>query len=235
MKSYDAIVTREGRWWMIEIPELDGLTQARRLDEVEKMAREYIAVTLDLPMSQVAVSVSGIEVAGQDVLETKAIVDDLRRHAQELEELVADLTREFASALSGASVPVRDVSKVLGVSHQRVSQLVQAAAKTQTSTLARLMLTAKADHGIDLVVHLKPGKGPQIVQLKSAKKAVGSKTEPVKKAVSSKKARPKRPRVQVADRASSPRNTASAGGDGKAKRSGIAGRSAAKKAAARAS
>lgn len=60
MKNYDAVVTRDGRWWMIEVPEVDGLTQARRLDEVEKMAREYIAVTLDLPISQVAASVSGI-------------------------------------------------------------------------------------------------------------------------------------------------------------------------------
>ena len=58
MKSYDVVVTREGRWWMIEIPELDGLTQVRRVDKVEKMAREYIAVTLDAPLSQVGVSIS---------------------------------------------------------------------------------------------------------------------------------------------------------------------------------
>jgi hypothetical protein len=62
VKCYEAMVTREGHWWMIEIPELNGLTQARRLDKVEEMAREYIAVTLDLPLSQVAVSISGIEV-----------------------------------------------------------------------------------------------------------------------------------------------------------------------------
>src|SRR5690349_20553407 len=109
---------------MIEIPEMDGLTQARRLDDVEKMAREYIAVTLDVPMSQVGVSVSGIEVEGQDLLEAKALVEDLRRQSQQVEALVADLTRQFASALTSASVPVRDVSKVLGISHQRVSQLV---------------------------------------------------------------------------------------------------------------
>jgi len=104
MTTYEVAVTREGRWWMVEIPGLDGLTQARRLDEVEKMAREYIAVTQDVPISQVAVTISGIEVEGQDVLETKTLVDDLRTHAKQLEELVADLTREFASALSGAGI-----------------------------------------------------------------------------------------------------------------------------------
>ena len=180
MKSYEVTVTREGRWWMVEIPGLDGLTQARRLDEVERMAREYIAVTLDLPISQVSVAISGIDVAGQDVLETKSLVDDLRRHAKQLEDLVADLTREFASALTNASVPVRDVSKVLGVSHQRVSQLVQAAPKTQPSALARVLLTAKTAHRNDLVVHLKAGQAPQVVEVQPVKKSSAAKKSKAK-------------------------------------------------------
>jgi hypothetical protein len=56
--EYSAIVTREGKWWMISIPEIDGLTQARRLDDASKMAREYIAVTLDVPMSKIEVAVA---------------------------------------------------------------------------------------------------------------------------------------------------------------------------------
>ena len=172
MKSYEVRVTREGRWWMIEIPELDGLTQARRLDEVEKMAREYVAVTLDVPLSQVAVSISAVEVAGQDVLETMVLVDELRRHAKQLEDLVADLAREFASALTDAKVPVRDVSKLLGVSHQRVSQLVQAGTKVRPSDLARMMLTAKTEHQNDLVVHLRAGEPPQVVEAKAPRQTI---------------------------------------------------------------
>lgn len=142
MKTYDVKVTRDGRWWMIEIPELHGLTQARRLDEIETMAREYIAVTLDVPLSNVVVSVSRIDVDGQDVLETKVLLDALRTQAKEAEEMAAALTREFAAALTAASVPVRDVSKVLGVSHQRVSQIVRTSTKAE-STLARAILAAK--------------------------------------------------------------------------------------------
>jgi hypothetical protein len=174
MKSYEVVVTREGRWWMIGIPELDGLTQARRLDEVEKMAREYIAVTLDVPLSQVEVSISAVEVAGEDVLETMVLVDELRKHARQLEELVADLARGFASALADAKVPVRDVSKLLGVSHQRVSQLVQAGTKIRPSDLAQIMLTAKAEHRNDLVVHLKAGEPPLIVEAETPKPATKS-------------------------------------------------------------
>lgn len=55
---FDVEVIRDGDWWMIAIPELDGyvtadgnvnvggLTQARSRDEVETMAREYISLTL---------------------------------------------------------------------------------------------------------------------------------------------------------------------------------------------
>jgi hypothetical protein len=52
---YEVKVTREGKWWMVAIPAIDGLTQARRLSEAELMAKEYIAVTLDVPIESVDV------------------------------------------------------------------------------------------------------------------------------------------------------------------------------------
>jgi predicted XRE-type DNA-binding protein len=217
MKSYDAVVTREGRWWMIEIPELDGLTQARRLDEVERMAREYIAVTTDVPLSQVAVEISGIEVAGQDLVEAKTLVEGLRRRAQELEALVADLTREVASVLTDADVPVRDVSTVLGVSHQRVSQLVQAASEGGASDLARLVRAASGEYAHDLVVNLKDGRSLRIVEVVSPEKAKDSK-----------KSRPRRAAMQDAGHAAT-RNPASARTSRGVSRSAVAGRSAPKK------
>jgi len=57
-KTYDVIVTREDAWWMVSIPEIDGLTQARDRGEVEQMAREYIAVTTGVAFPEVVVTVS---------------------------------------------------------------------------------------------------------------------------------------------------------------------------------
>ncbi len=54
MSSFDIDVTRDGGWWMVHIPELGGLTQARYPGEVELMAREYIAVSTGTPIDQVA-------------------------------------------------------------------------------------------------------------------------------------------------------------------------------------
>lgn len=59
MATYDVRVHREDGWWMVSIPELDGLTQGRTLAEAEQAAREYIAVTLDVPLESVEISVDG--------------------------------------------------------------------------------------------------------------------------------------------------------------------------------
>ena len=160
---------------MVAVPELGGLTQARRLDEVERMAREYIAVSTDVPLSKVAVEVTGIEADGQNLLEAKKLVDGLRRRAKDLEALVAELTREVASALTDASVPVRDVSSVLGVSHQRVSQLVQAAADDESATKATRR--ARQEFAHDLVIHLNDGRSLQLIEVTGPKAGAPSKSQ----------------------------------------------------------
>ncbi len=70
-KTPEATVTHEGRWWVIEVPEIDGLTQARRLAEVELMARELIAVTLDIPLTAAKVKITAKAVGGMGVSREK--------------------------------------------------------------------------------------------------------------------------------------------------------------------
>ncbi|AQY01619.1 hypothetical protein [Microbacterium foliorum] len=54
---YDVTLERDGKFWLIRIPELDGVTQARTHDEVPDMARDYIAITLDVPADSFEISV----------------------------------------------------------------------------------------------------------------------------------------------------------------------------------
>ncbi|BBU23272.1 hypothetical protein [Mycobacterium xenopi] len=55
MTEYEIEVERDGRWWMIRVPEIDQLTQARRIDEIEDMARSLIAISTDQPINDITV------------------------------------------------------------------------------------------------------------------------------------------------------------------------------------
>jgi len=136
MKRFEVKVAREGRWWMVKIPEISGLTQARRLSEVAQMAREWIALNEDLALSEIDVAVVGVDVGGLDVAEAGELVSQLRDESKMIDDLISHITRETAVALSAAQVPMRDISEVLGVSHQRVAQLVAAGIADDASETA---------------------------------------------------------------------------------------------------
>jgi hypothetical protein len=117
---------REGHWWMVEIPSLDGLTQARRLSDVREQARDYIATWLDIDPEAIRVGVTHIQVGAKDYAATRLELEALREEARRAEDAAARLARDTAKALAAEDVPVRDIGDVLGVSFQRASQLVNA-------------------------------------------------------------------------------------------------------------
>jgi hypothetical protein len=121
--TYTASITRDGHWWMIHVPEVDGLTQARHLADAEGMARELVAVTLDVPADTVTIS-THIVVQGEDVDAAVAEVRQLRAEAERLQVLAAQHSAELARRLNAQGVPLRDVGAALGVSYQRAHQLV---------------------------------------------------------------------------------------------------------------
>lgn len=49
MRVYEATAERDGKFWLVRIPELEGLTQGRTLAEVPVMAKDYIALVTDQP------------------------------------------------------------------------------------------------------------------------------------------------------------------------------------------
>jgi hypothetical protein len=125
MKHYRASVTREGKWWMVRVVDINGLTQARRLSEAELMARELIALSLHVPIDEVGVTID-VQSIGPitDLRERLARIDSERRQSTELERQATRDAAELARALVQLDVPLRDVGTVLGVSHQRAHQLV---------------------------------------------------------------------------------------------------------------
>jgi hypothetical protein len=72
MHEYKVDVEREGRWWMVHVSDIDGLTQARRISEIEEMARSLIAISTDTPLDDVAVHITSITVPGVGDVAEKA-------------------------------------------------------------------------------------------------------------------------------------------------------------------
>lgn len=124
MTTYRVNVTREGRWWMVAIPELDELTQARRIGEAEAMARDLIALrTITAPDSfdiDMHVDVDDIPDAGARAEKIR----NERREAERLERHALAESKVLARELADHQVPVRDIGEILGVTFQRASQLV---------------------------------------------------------------------------------------------------------------
>lgn len=136
MKAYTARCERDGDWWIVTVPELDGVfTHAKRLDRVEALAADAIALWLDVPASTFKVrrEIVGVDVA-QALWKEAA---DVRNHAKQLQR---DAVRELTDELG---VSVRDAAAVLDVSFQRVAQLARSDTK-QTTAAKRAPVKAPA-------------------------------------------------------------------------------------------
>jgi hypothetical protein len=48
-------ITWDGKWWMIAVPELDALTQARRIEDVATAATESIALETGVAIADVEI------------------------------------------------------------------------------------------------------------------------------------------------------------------------------------
>lgn len=123
MAAYRANVERDGRFWLIHVPEIDRVTQARHLREVDQMARELIAIMTDVDPESVEVDVT-ITVPA-DAREHLDHAEELRKESARANAAAAEESRAAARALADAGLPLRDVGAVMGVSHQRAAQLIK--------------------------------------------------------------------------------------------------------------
>lgn len=123
MMTYEVEAERSGRWWAARVPALPGVhTQARRLDQVADMAREAIALLLDVDESAVDVTVTPtLSEHTREALERSAAA---RRDREVAAAAERKALREAARALTDEGLTLRDAGWILGLTHQRVDQLL---------------------------------------------------------------------------------------------------------------
>ena len=126
MKRYTVRARRSGRWWALDAEGIRGVhTQVRRIDQAEDMARDAIATLLDVaPRSFEVMVVPEVPATVQAIVDQATTA---RSQAAQAQDEAAQLTREAARRLVEEGLTVRDAGALLGVSHQRIAQLVRPA------------------------------------------------------------------------------------------------------------
>lgn len=126
-KRYVVRVERSGRWWAISVRGVRGaFGQTRRLDQWERMAREAVAGLLDVdPESFDLVLDLHLPTGIRSVIRA---AERARSNAEDADERAAAETSRAATTLVGREgMSVRDAGELLGLSHQRIAQLVSQA------------------------------------------------------------------------------------------------------------
>lgn len=129
-RTYNIVAERDGAWWAIEVT--SGLpknrvvfTQARRINDIEAMARDAIALLLEVASDSFDVVIEHRLPTG---LQEHV---DLYSRAEELDAVVrsesADARSRAAAGLVAAGLTLRETGNLLGISFQRVKQLVDRA------------------------------------------------------------------------------------------------------------
>ena len=123
MRTYHAEVTRDGRFWLIRIPEINRSTQALRYKDVPLMAGELIEL------------MEGIGSEDYDLDVQLQLPTGVRDHLTRAEALREEAGRKNSEAAAESRAAVRELlahglsqreaAEVLNLSFQRVSQLVK--------------------------------------------------------------------------------------------------------------
>jgi uncharacterized protein YjiS (DUF1127 family)/predicted RNase H-like HicB family nuclease len=119
-------VTREGRDWLADVPEVEGThTYARTLTGLDREVREAIAVGLDLDddyQGDLEWDFRGAPAQLARAAETARRRREAREQLDALTDESARQTRELVSA----GLSTRDVARVVDLTPGRVSQIVKA-------------------------------------------------------------------------------------------------------------
>lgn len=129
---YEVQVWHEDDWWLARViaasegadpAPLNALTQARTLTKIEPMARDLIATILDAEQSTFDLETT--YVLPQDVGELLCEAKGARAWLDAAQNLWQGRSTVAARALAERGYSLRETATLLGLSHQRVDQLLR--------------------------------------------------------------------------------------------------------------
>lgn len=119
----EATAIRDGRFWFVRASNFPGVfAQTRRLDQAEAALREVLGLLTAENVDDWVVHVQPSLVGGQKVL--VEVARWVREASREAERLAMRAMAAVAHQLRDEGVSQRDIGRLLGISFQRVSQLL---------------------------------------------------------------------------------------------------------------
>ncbi|MEU5942252.1 hypothetical protein ABZ807_24400 [Micromonospora sp. NPDC047548] len=131
MKSYRVHANREGKFWLLRVPELDIMTQARKLTEADEMARDLIATWVDVAPDAFTIDLD-VALPGE-LAQRRDHARQLRDEADRLRDLAADEFRAVVREAHEAGLSVRELAVALKLSHQRAQQILAEARERRSA------------------------------------------------------------------------------------------------------
>lgn len=124
MKTYQVDVVRDNGWWIMHarIPKTIICSQAKRINDVEPMIRDAIAGVLDIDPGSFALKLIFDLDAG--VLEQVNRAREVSLEAAEVQERASRESRAAVQALREQGLTLKEAGYFLGVTPQRVAQLL---------------------------------------------------------------------------------------------------------------
>lgn len=121
---FTARATFSDGWWSAEInvPGKLVFTEAKRLDRLEETALDAVATALNTSKEEVSVAINIHVDDATDAAISRA--REMSAHAAEVMREAGTLNRQVAHLLKSRGLSARDSGRIMGISPQRISQLL---------------------------------------------------------------------------------------------------------------
>ncbi|PLS30059.1 hypothetical protein Uis1B_2110 [Bifidobacterium margollesii] len=117
-QPYTVDVTPDGKYWCIDVPAVKRVTMATSIKEIDVMAKDLIEIMTGEKDPAINVVMHLPEAVEESIR--------LRKAAEQAAERSRAKQREAVLSLHGMGMPFREIGALLGISHQRAHQLVNA-------------------------------------------------------------------------------------------------------------
>lgn len=128
-RVFEVDCIRSGDWWAIEVPGVPGVhTQAKRLDQVPAVAKDAIALMLEVPGDEVGVTIRSARLTsdGGSLAEKElgCLLEERHDLAERQSKFMAHTRSVVLQLVHDQGLTMRDAGKLMGLSHQRIAQLL---------------------------------------------------------------------------------------------------------------